>query len=127
MGQCRSVNRLSEHLQTPMAEVRTALTIDGMHSDIAANCRDKIQMNATLRDAGLPDAQQQKISSAEDANAFIDTVGYPIVMKPLAGVGSKNTVRVDSESSLFDALNILCPSKDNPIQAEAFDKGKNIL
>jgi biotin carboxylase len=54
----------------------------------------------------------------------LERCGYPIVLKPLAGVGSKNTVRVTNDEELYSALNILLPSAANPIQAEAFIQGE---
>ena len=63
--------------------------------------------------------------SLEAAEAFIQAVGYPIVLKPLAGVGSKNTVRVQNEDDLAAAMNLLFPSEDNPVQAENLFKERS--
>ena len=60
-----------------------------MQHQQALNFRDKNQMKDVLRQAGLPVAAQAKIHSAQDAQRFIERVGYPIILKPLAGVGSK--------------------------------------
>ena len=81
-------------------------------------------MKATLRDAGLPVAKQKRISNAEDVRLFAEGVGYPIVLKPLAGVGSKNTMRVSNEDDLLGALNLLLPSEESPVQAEQFVQGE---
>ena len=122
-----SVDRLIgylEHLQGPLAEVRSKMNIHGMKKQTADNFRDKNQMKATLRQFGLPVAKQAKIHSYQEVEAFIQTVGYPIILKPLAGVGSKNTARVNNEQTLLKALNTLLPSQDNPVQAEQFIKGE---
>ena len=113
-----------EHLQGPMAEVRSRLDIPGMKREVAMNFRDKNTMKATLRDAGLPVAKQKRISNAEDVRLFAEGVGYPIVLKPLAGVGSKNTMRVSNEDDLLGALNLLLPSEESPVQAEQFVQGE---
>jgi hypothetical protein len=113
-----------EHLQGPLAEVRSRLKIPGMKREVAQNFRDKNTMKATLREAGLPVAKQKRITSAEDIRLFAEGIGYPIVLKPLAGVGSKNTMRIAHEDDLLAALNILLPSEDNPVQAEQFVQGE---
>lgn len=113
-----------EHLQGPMAEVRSRLDLPGMKREAARNFRDKNTMKRTLRDAGLPVARQKRVTSGDDASRFIEAVGYPVVLKPLAGVGSKNTLRVANEDDLFAALNLLLPSEDNSIQAEQFVQGE---
>ena len=113
-----------EHLQTPLAETRTRLNIDGMQHQQALNFRDKNQMKDVLRRAGLPVAAQAKIHSAQDAQRFIEEVGYPIILKPLAGVGSKNTMRVRNERDLYRALNTLLPAPERPVQAEQFVRGE---
>ena len=100
-----------EQLQGPMAEVRSRLDIPGMKRDVATRFRDKNAMKDALREAGLPVARQKRITSAQDVRTFVESVGYPIVLKPLAGVGSKNTVRVANEEEMLGALNLLLPSE----------------
>jgi biotin carboxylase len=113
-----------ENLQTQLAEARTVLRIEGMKRETALNFRDKNKMKQVLRQAGLPVARQARVHSASETRAFIEEVGFPIVLKPLAGVGSKNTVRVREETELLGALNLLLPSESNPIQAEEFIHGE---
>ena len=50
--------------------------------------------------------------------------GATIVLKPLAGLGAKNTQRVIDETSLHSALNQLLPTAANPAQAEEFIRGE---
>lgn len=113
-----------EHQQLQLAEVRSRCNIPGMKREVATNFRDKNTMKSVLRAAKLPVARQAKVTSLEAAEAFIQTVGYPIVLKPLAGVGSKNTVRVQNADDLASAMNLLFPSEDNPVQAEEFVQGE---
>lgn len=112
-----------EPLQEPLAQAREALGIDGLHAEVAKNFRDKNRMKQVLGDAGLPVAKQARVKSAEDALALARDVGYPLVLKPLDGVGSKDTMRVSNEGELFFALNRLMPSASRPVQAEQFVTG----
>ncbi len=112
-----------EPLQEPLAKAREALDIDGMHARVANNFRDKNRMKQVLGDAGLPVARQARVKSAEDALRLAAEVGYPLVLKPVDGVGSKDTMRVTNEEELFLALNRLMPSAARPAQAEQFVTG----
>ncbi|MBX3462897.1 MAG: ATP-grasp domain-containing protein [Planctomycetes bacterium] len=113
-----------EMLQVPIAEARDALGVDGMGAEAARNFRDKNRMKDVLRRAGLPVARQALVKSADDARAFVQQVGYPIVLKPLAGLGARNTQRANDEASLASALHALLPSADHPAQAEEFVRGE---
>jgi biotin carboxylase len=113
-----------EMLQVPIAEARDALQIDGMRAEVARNFRDKNRMKDVLRKAGVPVARQALVQTADDARAFVQQVGYPIVLKPLAGFGARNTQRVVDEPSLATALNALLPSAASPAQAEEFVRGE---
>lgn len=112
-----------EQMQLPNAVARDALGIPGMKAAAARRFRDKNEMKAALRAEGLPVARQRRLCSAEDALSFLEEVGYPIVVKPLAGLGSKATMRVGNEEELYAALTVLLPSAANPIQAEEFVQG----
>lgn len=112
-----------EMLQVPIAEAREALRIDGTSADVARNCRDKNRMKDVLRAAGVPVARQALVHGADDARAFAQQVGYPLVLKPIAGFGARNTQRVTDEASLASALQALQPSATNPAQAEEFVQG----
>lgn len=111
-------------LQVPIAEARDALGIDGMRTEVAKNFRDKNRIKDVLRAAGVPVARQALVRNADDARRFVQQVGYPIVLKPIAGLGARNTQRAHDEVSLASALNALLPSADHPAQAEEFVTGE---
>jgi D-alanine-D-alanine ligase-like ATP-grasp enzyme len=112
-----------EQMQLPNAVAREVLGIPGMKAAAARRFRDKNAMKSALREAGLPVARQRLLRSAEDALSFVEEVGYPIVVKPLAGLGSKATMRVSSQDELYGALAQLLPTPANPSQAEEFVQG----
>ncbi|MCA8965877.1 MAG: ATP-grasp domain-containing protein [Planctomycetes bacterium] len=125
-AQWGTIDRLEgylETLQVPIAEARDAMDVDGMRAEAAKNCRDKNRMKDVLRKAGVPVARQALVHGIDDVRAFVATVGYPIVLKPLAGFGARNTQRVHDDASLATALNQLLPSAQNPVQAEEFVRG----
>ncbi len=124
--QLGSVDRLLgtlEQLQVPLAEVRERLGIVGMGVEAAENFRDKARMKNVLRDAGLPCARHRTITTEADAFAFIDEVGYPIVIKPPDGSGAKSTFSVEDEATLQDALRRNPPHPQRPLLGEEFVQG----
>lgn len=112
-----------EQLQVPLAEAREMAGIPGMRTREARNFRDKSQMKKVLREAGLPCARSRLIESDEDAWKLIDEVGFPIIVKPVDGLGSKATWRIRDEVELQNALKSLRPNLDRPLQGEEFVKG----
>jgi biotin carboxylase len=113
-----------EQLQIPLAQARDMLDLPGMRTEVARSFRDKNRMKEVLAEAGLPVARQARVTTGEEAVAFGRRVGYPIVVKPLAGLGTKDTMRVSSDGELYAALNRLLPSRQQPIQAEEFVTGE---
>lgn len=121
------VDRLIGHLeqmQVPLGQARDALGVPGMGEAVARNFREKNQMKQVLREAGLPVARQALLRSAEDARRFVGEVGYPVVLKPPAGLGSKATFRVRDDEELLAALEQVMPTPGSPVQAEEFVTGE---
>jgi hypothetical protein len=110
-----------EELQLPMAEVRDALGIEGLTSELARNFRDKDRMKQVLRAHGVPVAKSTLARSAAELAAFIDEVGYPIIVKPQAGLGARATYRVSGPDDLA-ALD--APTAAAPVQAEEFVRAR---
>jgi hypothetical protein len=122
------VDRLAgalEQLQMPMAEVRDALGIEGVGSEVARNFRDKDRMKDVLRGAGVPVARSGLATSPAALRMFIERVGFPVIVKPQAGVGARATYRVTSVEEL-DALEAqgVVPSEQQPLQIEEFVRAR---
>lgn len=65
---------------------RIQATTTGRTSNIAVElASDKQETNSILRDLGLPVPQQRIVRSAADAVRTGERIGYPVVVKPLAG------------------------------------------
>ncbi len=113
-----------EQLQTPLAQVRDALGIEGLGAQAAHNFRDKVRMKNVLRAAGLPCARHRRLHSQQEVLDFARDVGLPIVLKPPAGAGSVATYRIKQASDLQHALAVLQPSRERPAIGEEFIVGK---
>jgi hypothetical protein len=86
------------------AKVREACSIPGLTYEAAVLCRDKTVMKEFLRKKGIPCAQSAAVDRVEDALQFAHSVGYPVIVKPLAGAGASGTYRCDDDDSLESAL-----------------------
>lgn len=113
-----------ENLQDELGEVRARLGVPGIGPDVATNFRDKSRMKAVFEAAGVPCARSRRVASAEEAKQFAGEVGYPFVVKPLAGAGARNTFRVDDGARLLEWLVASPPSGDAPMLLEEFMTGQ---
>ncbi|HEX2174440.1 MAG TPA: hypothetical protein VHG70_00900 [Nocardioidaceae bacterium] len=124
LGRVERLVAALEQLQVPLAQVREALGIEGMDVQTAQNVRDKARMKTVLREAGVPCARHQLVSSAADALAFAEAVGFPLVAKPPAGAGAQATYRLDDLPALHGWLQALPPHQDAPALLEEFLVGE---
>lgn len=51
-------------------------------------------MKKYYKKAGIPCARYHMVSTMEEGLAFIDEVGYPVIVKPDMGVGAAKTYRL---------------------------------
>lgn len=86
------------------ARLRDAMGVPGLTHEQALRFRDKDKMKQAVADAGLRTPRHQRADSAKACYPAAEQVGYPICLKPIAGAGSENTYRVDSEAELDAAL-----------------------
>ncbi|MCW1969821.1 MAG: ATP-grasp domain-containing protein [Anaerolineae bacterium] len=114
----------NEQSQVPVAEVRDRLGIEGMRAEIVHHFRDKAQMKDLFQQAGVPCARHARVENEADAWRFVEQVGFPICIKPLAGAAAQSTYRVESAEALHDVLRASGPSQTQPLQIEEFVVGE---
>ncbi len=102
LGPVERLIGILEQLQVPLGQVRDALGIPGMGEGTARNFREKSRMKSVLGQAGLPCARHQLVTRTEEATAFLDLVGFPVVAKPPDGAGAMATYRLDTQQD-FDS------------------------
>ncbi len=123
-GRCRRLLGALEQLQLPLAQVREALGIPGMGVAAAHNFRDKARMKQVLQAAGIDCARHSLARSAAEALQFAQSLGFPLVIKPPAGAGARNTMRVESLGELQRALALMPPEAHRPVLLEEFVVGE---
>ncbi|PRX01325.1 UNVERIFIED_ORG: biotin carboxylase [Actinomadura viridilutea] len=86
------------------AQLTAALGLPVLDPDEVARCRDKAATRKALREAGLPQPASTAVSSLEEARAFADRVGYPVILKPRNLGGSLGVRKVERPEDLADAF-----------------------
>jgi biotin carboxylase len=123
-GEIDCLIAILEQLQVPVAEVRARLGVPGLSVEAAHNFRDKSRMKNVLRAHGLPCAQHKLCAHATEARSFADQIGFPIVVKPPAGAGARNTFRVQSLAELDGFLKSAPIQANDPVLLEEFILGE---
>lgn len=125
-GRRAALDRLEtveERLVEPAAAARACLGLPGLSPEAARLCRDKPAMKEALRRAGLPCAESAAAASLAELGAFAERVGYPLVLKPRAGLGSQGTFRVDDARALAAAAARLGVGAGASVAVEEFVEG----
>lgn len=113
-----------EAMQVLLAEVRAHFGVEGTDVRTATLFREKAEMKDALRAAGLPVARHALLTNARDAEAFVEKVGFPIILKPPAGMGAKATFRISDREELLRALGGLEVAPERPVLAEEMLRGR---
>jgi hypothetical protein len=82
------------------ARLRERLGIPGLNEAETLPFRDKEIMKSVLERAGVRVPRHFRAKSVEAIRLAAEKIGYPIVVKPIAGAGSADTHRVDSKEQL---------------------------
>lgn len=82
------------------AAVRERTGIPGTPYEVVDRCRDKVLMKTWLKEKGIPSAAHRGIGTLAEAKAFVEEVGYPVIIKPRAGAGASGTYRIDDAKEL---------------------------
>lgn len=86
------------------AWLREQLGVPGMRLDTAIAFRDKEVMKQRVEAAGLRVPYHFRARSEEEVKRAVEKVGFPAILKPIAGAGSADTFRVDNGRELDVAL-----------------------
>ncbi len=84
--------------------LRDFLGVDGMGYDALLPFRDKAVMKDKIREAGLRTARSERANTEKGVRDAAQIVGYPLIVKPIAGAGSMDTFRCNNTSELDAAL-----------------------
>ena len=94
------VECLWEPLMILSARLREALALPGMTVSETIPFRDKEVMKQVLDAAGIRTPRHARAVSVTECRDAARHIGYPLIVKPIAGAGSADTYRVDSGQEL---------------------------
>lgn len=86
------------------ARVREMLGLPGMSRDTVLGFRDKVTMRERCAAAGVRIPCTRRARTVGEARQAAEEVGFPLVLKPIAGAGSADTYRCDTPEQLADVL-----------------------
>ncbi|MBK8101216.1 MAG: ATP-grasp domain-containing protein [Planctomycetes bacterium] len=103
----RSVDRVESLWETQMllaARLRETFRVPGMTVAQTVPFRDKEAMKQVVERAGLRVPHHGRARTSAEAWAVVERVGYPAIVKPIAGAGSKDTWRCNDKDEFAAAL-----------------------
>ena len=87
------------------AMLRTDFHItSGFQTEDMPRIKYKSRMKEYYQKAGIPVARYHMVDDFDHCRAFIDEVGYPVVVKPDNGVGASHTYKLENDSDLGEFL-----------------------
>jgi biotin carboxylase len=99
-GSVVGVTSSSEYSIATASEVARSLGLPHPDPDAVRGCRDKAVQRARLAAAGVPGAASASAGTPAEAVAAAGRIGYPVVVKPVAGSGSIATRRCADPASV---------------------------
>lgn len=89
------------------ARIREALELPGMTVEETLPFRDKERMKQRLDAAGVRTPRHARATSEREVREAAEAIGYPLILKPIAGAGSKDTHRVEEPRQLERVLPLI--------------------
>ena len=104
------------------AKLRKRLGIDGLTIEQAVAFRDKETMKTVLDAAGIRTPHHYRAGTSEEVREAAEKVGWPLIVKPIAGAGSADTYTARSDEDLDDILNAIGHVEE--VSVEEFIEGE---
>jgi len=86
------------------ARLRERFGVPGMSVDAVNGFRDKQLMKERVAAAGLRVPRAERVRTMTEARAAAEQIGYPLILKPIAGAGSADTHKVNDDAELETTL-----------------------
>jgi biotin carboxylase len=86
------------------ARLRERWGMPGMSVDAVTGFRDKQLMKERVAAAGLRVPKSRRVRTESETRAAAEELGYPLIVKPIAGAGSADTYKAESKTELDEIL-----------------------
>ncbi|MFO0453512.1 MAG: acetyl-CoA carboxylase biotin carboxylase subunit family protein [Pseudomonadota bacterium] len=103
----RSIDRVESNWEPLMllaARLREALGSPGLTVEQTIPFRDKETMKRKLDAAGIRTPRHESATTIAQCWSAAERIGFPVILKPIAGAGSADTYRCDGPDDLRDVL-----------------------
>jgi hypothetical protein len=98
------VETLWEPTMLMAARLREAIGVPGMTVDETVPFRDKGEMKRLVEAAGLRTPVSVRASTRDGCREAAARIGYPVIIKPIAGAGAMDTHRIENDAELEAVL-----------------------
>jgi len=102
------------------ARLREKLGIGGQDVAQATLFRDKDAMKQAVSKAGIRTPKHRRATTALECQRAAQEIGFPVIVKPIAGAGSADTFRVNSRLELDAVLARLGGGQARDVNVEEF-------
>ncbi|MBN00323.1 MAG: hypothetical protein CMJ77_14475 [Planctomycetaceae bacterium] len=107
-----------------MGLVNDSLRLSGVSHQAAVHCADKTLMKDTLRSNNINTAAYLYTDNANDGLDFANSIGFPVIIKPIDSSGSRGVTRVCTANEFELAWNAaIAVSRTNVILVEEYLTG----
>jgi hypothetical protein len=89
------------------AELREHFGVAGMNVEHARLFRDKEAMKVAIDEAGIRTPRHVAVNSIAGCWEAVESIGFPVILKPIDGAGSADTYRVGTRDELRAVLPLL--------------------
>ncbi len=86
------------------ARLREAVGAPGLSYEQTVPFRNKERMKSVLDQAGIRTPRHRAARDADAIRAAAEEIGYPLIVKPIAGAGSADTHRIENARELETAI-----------------------
>ena len=86
------------------ARLRERWGMPGMSVDAVTGFRDKQLMKERVAAAGLRVPKSRRVRTEKETRAAAEELGYPLIVKPIAGAGSADTYKCENATELDETL-----------------------
>ena len=90
-----------------VAKIREVFGLPGLTVEQSLAFRDKETMKEVLDAAGIRTPRHARARTEKECREAADRIGFPLIIKPIAGAGSADTYHLRDESEFDKALRLL--------------------
>ena len=123
----KSIDRvvcLWEPVMILAGRLREAMGIRGLSVEQSIPFRDKARMKEVLTRAGLRTPHNYRCQDTNVVWKAAEAIGYPLIIKPIAGAGSADTYRCNDKSELEKAIQLT--TRVEELSVEEYIEGEEL-